>query len=92
MREPKLHELTIDKAATAKIRASLAREKAVTITITVDAKSLHGLKTAAKRTGVPYPALVRRALQSGLRRQVTTESRLDQLERDVKRMKRILVA
>ncbi len=92
MREPKLDELILDEAGTANIKASLSREKAVKITVTVDAKSLHALKVASQQTGVPYQALVSRALKEGLTRHTTLASRLDQLEREVKRMKRILVA
>lgn len=92
MREPKLDDLTVDEAASVQLRAALAREKSVKLTIMIDTKGLHALKEASRRTGVPYQALVSRALKTGLTRQVTTESRLDRLEREVKRMKRILVA
>ena len=67
-------------------------KKTVKITVTIDTKSLHALREASRRTGVPYQALVSRVLKTGLTRRVTTESRLDRLEREVKRMKRILVA
>jgi predicted DNA binding CopG/RHH family protein len=92
MREPKLNDLIIDETATTHLRTSLAGEKAVKITITIDAKGLHALRKASKQTGVPYQTLVGKLLKKGLRKQATTESRLDQLEREVKRMKRILVA
>ena len=92
MREPRLDELMVDEAASVQLRAALTREKAVTLTIMIDTKSLHALKEASRRTGVPYQALVSRALKTGLTRRVTTESRLDRLEREVKKMKRILVA
>jgi predicted DNA binding CopG/RHH family protein len=92
MREPKLADLMVDETATARRRASLARQKAVKITVTIDTKSLHALRDASQRTGVPYQALVSRALKKSLTRQTTMESRLDHLEREVKRMKRILVA
>lgn len=92
MREPKLEDLTVDEAGTASLRAAVAREKAVKITITIDTNSLSALRKASQRTGVPYHALVSRVLKKDLARQTATESRLDQLEREVKRMKRILVA
>lgn len=92
MREPKLKDLTVDEAGTARLRTSVAQEKAVKITITIDTKSLSALRKASKRTGMPYYALVSRVLNKGIERQTATESRLDQLEREVKRMKRILVA
>jgi predicted DNA binding CopG/RHH family protein len=92
MREPRLGELTIDEAGTAKFRASLAGQKAVTITIHVDTKSLQGLKEVSRETGVPYQTLVGRVLRDAVKSKATTESRLDRLERELKRMKRILVA
>ena len=92
MREPKLDDFTVDEAASVQLRTALAREKAVKLTIMIDTKSLNTLKEASRRTGMPYQALVSRALKKGLTRRVTMESRLDRLEREVKRMKRILVA
>lgn len=92
MREPKLDDLMVDETTTARLRALLAGEKAVKITVTIDTKSLHALREASQRTGVPYQALVSRAVKKGLPRQTSMESRLDHLEREVKRMKRILVA
>ena len=92
MREPRLDDLMVDEAASVQLRAALAREKAVKITIMIDTKSLQALREASRRTGVPYQALVSRVLKKGLTTRFTTESRLDRLEREVKRMKRILVA
>lgn len=92
MREPKLNHLLIDEAAIARFRAALARNKAVKITIKVDTKSLHALKQMSRRTGVPYQALVGRVLKETMKKGASTESRLDRLEREVKKMKRILVA
>lgn len=92
LREQKINDLVVDEAATARLRASLAREKAVKITITIDTKSLHALREASQRTGVPYQTMVSRVLKKSLTRQASAASRLDQLEREVKRMKRILVA
>lgn len=92
MREPSLRHLTIDEAATARLRAALARKKTVTVTINVDVKSVRALQQASRQTGVPYQALIGRVLKETTRRRATTESRLDRLEREVKRMKRILVA
>lgn len=64
MREPKLKDLMIDEAGTARLRAS----------------------------AIPYHALVSRVLKTDPAKQTATESRLDQLEREVKRIKRIRVA
>jgi predicted DNA binding CopG/RHH family protein len=92
MREPRLGDLTIDEAGTAKFRASLAGQKAVKITVNVDLKSLHLLKEVSRKTGVPYQTLVSRMLKDTVQGRVTTESRLDRLERELQKMKRMLVA
>lgn len=92
MREPKLNHLTIDEAATAKLRAALARNKTVKITINVDTKGLRALKQISRQTGVPYQALVNRALKETMKRRASTELRIERLEREIKKMKRILVA
>ena len=65
MREPKLDDLMVDETATARLRASLAREKAVKITVTIDT-SLHALRDASQRTGVPYQALVEPGTEEGV--------------------------
>ena len=92
MREPRLGGLKIDEAVTGKLRAAQAGQKAVTITINVDTKSLQVLKEVSRKTGVPYQTLVSRVLKDAVERRATTESRLDRLERELKRMKRMLVA
>ena len=92
MREPKIDDLVVDEAATSRLRASLARENSVKITITIDTKSLHTLREASQRTGVPYQALVSRALKKSLTRQATANSKLEQLQNKVKRVKRAQVA
>ncbi|MGE3154474.1 MAG: hypothetical protein AB7G48_17905 [Nitrospiraceae bacterium] len=92
MREPKLERLKVDEAGTAKLRAAFARQKAVRITINIDSSSFRGLRQAARQTGVPYETLLGRLLITGQHRRATMESRLNRLEQEVKRMKRIMVA
>jgi hypothetical protein len=92
MREPKLDHLKVDEAGTARLRASSGRQKAVRITINIDAKSFRGLRRAARETNVPYEILLGRLLKMGEDRRATTESRLSRLEQEVRRLKRILVA
>ena len=92
MREPKLDDLVVDETATARLRASLARENSVKITITIDTKSLHALREASQRTGVPYQALVSQTLKKSLTKQATVGSKLEPLQHKVKRMKRAQVA
>lgn len=84
--------MKIDKAGTAKIRAALAGDKTVKVTINIDAESLRSLKRISQRTGVPYQNLLARLMKESVNGRGSTESRLDRLERELKRMKRILVA
>lgn len=92
MREPKLGQLKVDEAGTARFLAALAGRKTVKITINLDTQSLRVLKEASRQTGVPYHGLVGRVVKDAVARRVTTEARLDRLERELKKMKRILVA
>ncbi len=92
MRPPRLGGMKIDKAGTAKIRAALAGDKTVKVTINIDAESLRSLKRISQRTGVPYQNLLARLMKESVKGRGSTESRLDRLERELKRMKRILVA
>jgi predicted DNA binding CopG/RHH family protein len=92
MREPQFNHLKIDEDSTAQLRAALAGKKPVKITIQVDTKSLRALKQISRQTGMPYQALVGQAFKETAHRRASTESRLDRLEQEVKKMKRILVA
>lgn len=92
MRAPRLGDLMIDKAGTAKVRAALAGKKVITITIHMDSKNLRVLKQASRETGIPYQTLVGQVLRDAVKGEVTIESRLDRLEREVKKLRRILVA
>ncbi len=91
MRPPRHGRMKIDKAGTAKIRAALAGDKTVKVTINIDAESLRSLKRISQRTGVPYQNLLGRLVKKSVKDRGSTESRLDRLERELKRMKRILV-
>jgi predicted DNA binding CopG/RHH family protein len=92
MRQPKLSDLKIDTAGTEKIREELARKKSIKITINIDAESLFTLKEIARDTGIPYQRLLNTLLKDSLKQKETTESRLDRLEQELKKMKRKLAA
>lgn len=92
MKQPKLSQLKIEKAGTKQIRAQLAKKNSVKITINIDADSVVALKRIAKETQVPYQRLLNALLKDGLTRKEATESRLDRLERELKQVKRKLVA
>jgi predicted DNA binding CopG/RHH family protein len=92
MREPKLGNLKVDVAETAKIRRSLKKQKSVKITINLDADSLNTLKKEASASGVPYQRLLNRLLRESLTSKRATESRIDRLERELREVKRKLAA
>ena len=92
MREPKLRNLKVDVAETAKIRRSLKKQKSVKITINLDADSLNTLKKEASASGVPYQRLLNRLLKESLTSKRATESRIDRLERELREVKRRLAA
>ena len=92
MREPKIKNLKVDVAETAKIRRSLKKQKSVKITINLDADSLNTLKKEASASGVPYQRLLNRLLKESLTSKRATESRIDRLERGLREVKRKLAA
>jgi predicted DNA binding CopG/RHH family protein len=92
MREPKLRNLKVDVAETAKIRRSLKKQKSVKITINLDADSLTTLKKEASASGVPYQRLLNRLLKESLTSKHATESRIDRLERELREVKKKLAA
>lgn len=92
MKEPKLSELEIDQRGTLQIRQSIAKTKAVKITINIDKENLDVLRDKAARTGVPYQRLLNRLLTKALQSEKDTESRLTRLEREVTKLKKKIVA
>ena len=92
MKEPKPSELEIDQRSTRQIRQSMAKTKAVKITINIDKENLDILRDKAARTGVPYQRLLNRLLTKSLQSEKDTESRLTRLEREVTKLKKKIVA
>ena len=91
MKQPKLSDLRLDQAGTRKIHTA-ARKSFVKITINIDRDSLTLLRAMAKETGVPYQRLLNALLKEGLKGRETIQSRIERLEREVKKVKRYLVA
>jgi predicted DNA binding CopG/RHH family protein len=88
MKQPNLKDLKRDEIGTEKIRASLAKAKNIKITINIDTKSLFALREIARDTGIPYQRLFNVLLEKSLTKRESTESRLDRLEQELKKMKR----
>ena len=92
MREPKLKSLKVDIAETAKVRRGLKKQKSVKITINLDASSLEAVKREASSSGIPYQRLLNRLLKESLASNRATESRIDRIERELREVKKRLVA
>lgn len=92
MKQPNLKDLKLDETGTEKIRAALAKARNIKITINIDTKSLFALKAIARDTGIPYQRLFHALLKESLTKRESTESRLDRLEQELKKMKRQFAA
>ncbi len=92
MRQPKLNELVIDRSGTKEIRSKMKRSKKIKITINVDEDSLVLLRKMSSETGAPYQKLLNQILKEGLSKRSEDESRLDRIEKELKRIKREIAA
>jgi predicted DNA binding CopG/RHH family protein len=90
MKEPKLNELAIDEKGTQRIRRKMAAARSVKITINIDKGNLDILRAKAAKTGVPYQRLLNQLLSTAIQNDEETESRLDRLEKEVTRLKKIV--
>ncbi|MEP6934414.1 MAG: hypothetical protein ABI988_10795 [Nitrospirota bacterium] len=92
MKQPNLRHLRIDQVATKNIHAALSKTKRVTITVHLDTNSLKALKTFSSKTGIPYQRLLNSLLTASVTREVTTQSRLNRLEQELRKIKRRVAA
>ena len=91
MKQPNLSDLRMDRAGTRKIRAAV-KKGFVKITINIDRDSLSLLRAMADETGVPYQRLLNTLLRESLKGKEMIQSRIDRLEHELKKVKRILAA
>ncbi len=92
MKQPKLHDLVIDRRSTTEIRSKMKRARKIKITINVDEDSLALLRKMSSETGAPYQRLLNQILKEGLSKRSEAESRLDRIEKELKRIKRKIAA
>ncbi len=92
MKQPNLNELVIDRRGTKEIRSKMKRSKKIKITINVDEDSLVLLRKMSSETGAPYQKLLNQILKEGLSKRSEAESRLDRIEKELKRIKREIAA
>ena len=90
MKEPKLNDLVIDDKGTQQIRRRMTAARSVKITINIDKNSLDILRAKAAETGMPYQRLLNQFLNRALQTDAQTESRLDRLEKEITRLKKIV--
>ena len=92
MKQPKLNELVIDRRGTKEIRSKMKRSKKIKITINIDEDSLVLLRKMSSETSAPYQKLLNQILKDGLSKRSDAESRLDRIEKELKRIKREIAA
>jgi predicted DNA binding CopG/RHH family protein len=92
MKHPNLSHLRIDRVATSKIRTALSKKNRVTITVNLDSDSLKSLKTRSRNTGIPYQRLLNTMLTSNVTQQESIQSRLNRLEQELRKIKRLVAA
>lgn len=92
MKQPKLNDLLIDRRATREIRSKMKRTRKIKITINVDEDSLALLRKMSTETGAPYQRLLNQILKEGLSKRSEAESRLERIEKELKRIKRKIAA
>ena len=92
MRKPILKNLKLNLPETKEVRSAMARQKSIKITINIDAKTLEKVRLIAGESGIPYQRLINRILNESLNNSETTESRLERVEKELKRLKKKLAA
>jgi predicted DNA binding CopG/RHH family protein len=92
MKEPNLKNLKLDVTEAKTVNKIAKKSKKIKITINLDLDSLEALKTISGKTGVPYQRLLNQLLKESLEGQKETESRLERLEKEIKKIKRELAA
>jgi predicted DNA binding CopG/RHH family protein len=90
MKEPRLNDLVVDAKGTQQIRRKMTAARSVKITINIDKDSLDILRAKAAETGMPYQRLLNQFLNRALQNDAQTESRLDRLEKEITRLKKIV--
>lgn len=88
MKQPKMNDLVMDHKGTKRMHDQMARTKKIKITINIDQDSLEALKELSGKTGAPYQKLLNQILKEGLHKRDQAESRLDQLERELEKLKK----
>ncbi len=92
MKQPKLNNLKIDQNGTKVIRTKMTKSKKIKITINIDEDLLYSLRNDAEKAGIPYQSFINRLLRTSFNQSKINESRLDKLEREIKKINKKLSA
>lgn len=91
MKQPKRNEVKLNKKATLAMRKKAVGTKKIKITINFDEDILSEIKKLARNMGAPYQTLLNKMVRDSLKVKKTQEGRLDQLEKEVRALKRKVV-
>jgi hypothetical protein len=92
MKQPNPNDLVIDRTGTRTTRKRLEKARTIKITIHIDQDTLVRLQKKSRQSRVPYQPLLSQVLIAGLSQKTQAESRLDQIEKELKRLKRRIAA
>ena len=90
MKQPKLSDLLIDHAGTRNLRSQLKKTKKIKITIHIDAVSSDSKRKRGGRTALPYQRILTQLLNENSNEKAA--SRLDRIEKELKKLKRHIAA
>ncbi len=90
MKQPKLSDLLIDHAGTRNLRSQLKKTKKIKITIHIDAVSLESMRKRGGQTSLPYQRILTQLLNENSNEKAA--SRLDRIEKELKKLKRQIAA
>ena len=92
MKKPKISNLKFNKTETTKIQLAKKNATSIKITINIDKDILDKLKSIASETDVPYQRLLNKLLKEQLDNESTVSQRLDNLEKELSKVKKKLAA
>jgi hypothetical protein len=90
MKQPNLNRLKIDRSATRKLRAALSKRDRVTITVNLDATSLHALNRLSTKAAIPSQRVLTSLLTAA--DEETIHARVNRLEQELRKIKRRFAA
>jgi uncharacterized protein (DUF4415 family) len=90
MREPKIKNLKFNKEMTKKIKEAIKKDK-IEIIFKMDKDLMAKLKEISKEQGTKYQTVMNNILRQSLSSKNTLKDRLTNLEKEVKKIKKMVV-